>query len=172
MIKVSETKLKGVRSIAVDCFEDHRGVYVETYNEQEYRNAGIDVDFIQDDISVSSKHVLRGLHGDQSTWKLISCLLGKFYLVVLNMDKESDQYGQWDSFVLSDRDYTQVLVPPKFANGHLVLSEKAIFHYKQSSYYHPEDQFTIKWNDPEYKIWWPIDKPILSQRDQLGYFVK
>ena len=93
--------------------------------------------FLQDDISVSSQHVLRGIHGDAETWKLISCMYGKFYLVVVNCDNDSPDFGKWQSFVLSDRNRHQVLIPPKHGNGHLVLSEKAIFHYKQNTYYNP-----------------------------------
>ena len=171
-MNVSKTKLDGVLLITPPTvFEDFRGTYVETYNEEAYREAGIDVRFVQDDISESSRSVLRGLHGDEETWKLISCLLGKFYLMVINWDRTSPQYRQWVSFALSDRNRQQVLVPPKFGNGHLVLSEKSIFHYKQSSYYNPKGQFTIKWNDPELDMWWPVRNPIVSRRDDAGEFV-
>lgn len=167
MIEVSKTKLDGVLLIKPPTiFEDFRGTYVEIYNEKLYKEAGIDVDFIQDDISVSAKDVLRGIHGDNETWKLISCLYGKFYLVVVNWDKSSKQFRQWDSFVLSDNNRHQVLVPPKFGNGHLVLSEQAIFHYKQSTYYNRAGQFTLLWNNPEINILWPVKNPIVSKRDE------
>ena len=120
----------------------------------------------RDDISVSSRHVLRGIHGDGNTWKLISCLSGKFYLVVVNNDPSSSQYQQWESFVLSGENHQQVLIPPRFGNGHLVLSEQAIFHYKQTTYYDRQSQFTMLWNDPSLNIWWPIKNPILSKRDE------
>jgi dTDP-4-dehydrorhamnose 3,5-epimerase len=165
-MEVTKGKLDGVVVIKPPTiFEDFRGTYVETYNEQIYKEAGITVDFVQDDISVSTQHVLRGIHGDQETWKLISCLSGKFYLVVVNWDSASPQYGQWESFTLSEQNRLQVLVPPKFGNGHVVLSEQAIFHYKQSSYYNRAGQFTLIWNDPQLKIWWPIEHPIVSRRD-------
>jgi len=146
-------------------FQDFRGTYVETYNEKLYNEAGIKVKFIQDDIATSSKHVLRGIHGDSETWKLVSCLYGEFYLVVVNYDDASAQFGKWESFVLSDQNRLQVLIPPKFGNGHLVLSDKAIFHYKQSTYYNRAGQFTLLWNDPKLNIQWPINNPILSRRD-------
>jgi dTDP-4-dehydrorhamnose 3,5-epimerase len=146
-------------------FEDFRGSYVETWNRDLYRAAGIDLDFVQDDISVSTRHVLRGIHGDQKTWKLISCLHGKFYLVVVNWDERSPQYGRWEGFTLSDQNRLQVLVPPRFGNGHLVLSESAIFHYKQTTSYDRASQFTLLWNDPALGIWWPVKQPILSRRD-------
>lgn len=166
MIEIKKTKLEGVLQIMPPTiFKDFRGEYVETYNAKLYRQAGINIEFLQDDISVSSKNVLRGIHGDNETWKLISCLYGKFHLVVVNWDKESPQFRQWDAFTLSDENRLQILIPPKFGNGHLVLSELAIFHYKQSSYYNRAGQFTILWNDPALKISWPIYNPILSKRD-------
>lgn len=167
-MKVWKEKLTGVLVVEPDAFEDHRGEYVETYNERVYKESGIDVAFVQDDISVSSKHVLRGIHGDATTWKLISCLHGKFYLVVVNCNTESPEFGAWQSFILSDRNRRQVLVPPKFGNGHLVLSDLAIFHYKQSTYYDRSGQFTYRWDDPVFSIWWPITTPILSMRDAIA----
>ena len=167
MLNVKKTKLEGVRLIEPPtCFEDFRGTYVELYNAPLYREAGIDVEFVQDDISVSSQYVLRGIHGDAKTWKLVSCLEGKFYLVVVNWDETSKEYRQWESFVLSEQNRLQVLIPPRFGNGHLVLSERAIFHYKQSTLYDRAGQFTLLWNDPALQIWWPIKNPILSSRDE------
>jgi dTDP-4-dehydrorhamnose 3,5-epimerase len=147
-------------------FEDFRGSYVELYNDEIYRSAGITADFIQDDISTSSKHVLRGIHGDRETWKLVSCLYGAFYLVVVDCNEGSAQFHQWEGFTLSDRNRLQVLIPPGFGNGHMVLSDSAIFHYKQSTYYDRSSQFTYAWNDPALGIWWPVATPIVSQRDQ------
>lgn len=170
-MEVIKTKMEGVLRIKLDVSEDFRGQYVETYNEKLYRSKGIDIKFIQDDISVSSKGVLRGIHGDEETWKLISCHYGKFYLVVVNCDKESSEFGKWESFVLSDTNREQVLVPPKHGNGHLVLTDQAIFHYKQNTYYNPKLQFTYKWNDPQLNIWWPNEIPILSRRDEIGHFI-
>lgn len=165
MIQVNKTELDGVLLVKPDVFEDHRGHYVETYNEKLYHEHGITVKFVQDDISVSSRHVLRGVHGDNYTWKLISCLYGQLYLVVVNCDGTSSHFGKWQAFELSDANRWQVLVPPKYGNGHLVLSRQAIFHYKQSTYYHPQSQFTYHWDDPRFSIWWPVKNPILSVRD-------
>ena len=165
-MEIQASDLEGVKIITPPTiFEDFRGSYVETYNEAIYNANGIDTKFIQDDISTSTRHVLRGIHGDQNTWKLVSCLYGSFYLVVVNNDPESEQYRQWASFTLSDQNHKQVLIPPKFGNGHLVLSDKAIFHYKQNSNYDRSSQFTLKWNDADLNIWWPISNPILSIRD-------
>jgi len=165
-LHVEKTRLEGVRVISPPTnFEDFRGSYVELYNKELFHKAGITQDFIQDDISTSSKHVLRGIHGDQDTWKLVSCLEGSFYLLVVNQDESSTQFGKWESFTLSDRNRLQVLIPPKFGNGHVVLSDSAIFHYKQTTTYNRASQFTILWNDPKFDFWWPVMNPILSQRD-------
>ena len=165
-MEVTKTKLDGVLLIKPPTiFEDFRGSYVETYNEELYNKSGVTVKFVQDDISTSTQHVLRGLHGDAETWKLVSCLFGKFYFVVINHIEGSPQFAQWEAFTLSATNRLQVLVPPNFGNGHLVMSDMAIFHYKQSAYYDSKGQFTIAWNDPRFKIWWPIKTPIVSQRD-------
>jgi dTDP-4-dehydrorhamnose 3,5-epimerase len=170
-MEVKTTDLSSVLLIKPEVFEDHRGEYVETYNEALYKSKGIQIHFVEDDISVSRKNVLRGIHGDQETWKLISCHYGSFYLVVVNCDVESEHFGKWQSFILSDKNRHQILIPPKHGNGHLVLSDWTIFHYKQSSTYHPTGQFTYKWDDPRLNIWWPIKNPILSKRDEFGHFV-
>ena len=171
-MKIEKTNLTNVLRITPDKFKDHRGYYIETYNKNNYKKNGIAINFIQDDISVSFKNVLRGIHGDQESWKLISCLEGEFLLVVVNYDENSPQFKKWESFTLTENNTIQILVPPKFGNGHLVLTDRAIFHYKQSTYYNPNGQFTIRWNDPEYNITWPISIPILSKRDELGHFVE
>lgn len=166
MIKIEQTGLDGVLHIKPYVFEDFRGHYVETYNDKIYKEAGIDLKFIQDDVSVSSRNVLRGIHGDTVTHKLLSCLHGKIYFVVVNCDKGSDQFGRWQSFILTDTAYNQVLVPPGYGNGYFVLSDKAVFSYKQTTYYDRSKQFTYLWNDPKFNIFWPVDNPILSARDK------
>jgi dTDP-4-dehydrorhamnose 3,5-epimerase len=162
---IDKTSLTGVMKIGLTSFEDHRGSYSETYNKNFFLENGIDIEFLQDDISVSKKNVLRGIHGDQKTWKLITCLYGEFQLIVVNNDLQSNEYKKWESFYLSFENKIQILVPPKFGNGHLVLSDKCIFHYKQNSEYDRLGQFTIKWNDPSFGFKWSISDPILSERD-------
>ncbi|MDA9890541.1 dTDP-4-dehydrorhamnose 3,5-epimerase family protein [Candidatus Pelagibacter sp.] len=165
-MKVEKTNLEGVLIIDPPTnFIDFRGSYIETYNERLYKKHGITEDFIQDDISASKKNVLRGIHGDKNTCKLVTCLYGEFYLVVVNNNPHSQQFKKWQSFNLSDKNRKQVLIPPMYGNGHLVISDKAIFHYKQTTEYNREGQFTIMWNDPEFKIKWPVKNPILSKRD-------
>ena len=170
-MEVLTTELKSVLLIQPDIFEDHRGEYSMTFNKNLYAEKGIKIEFVEDDISVSSKHVLRGIHGDDETWKLISCLYGKFYFVVVNCDQNNPNFGQWQAFTISDHNRKQVLIPPKHGNGHVVLSDNAIFHYKQSQYYNPKGQFTYKWDNPNFNIWWPIKNPILSERDEIGNYV-
>lgn len=185
MIKVSKTKLEGVLIFKLDPFEDFRGEYVETFNEKFYQEEiaknlkgtvyekdAANIRFVEDDISTGTKGVLKGIHGDTKTWKLVQCLYGKFYLVVLNNNPKSKDYGKWESFTLSDKNRIQILVPPLYGNGHLVLSDQDIYHYKQSAYYDPEGQFTIRWDDPEFRVWWPLKNPILSLRDETGRRLK
>ena len=163
---IEPTNLDGVKLITPPTnFEDFRGSYIEIYNQSAYHQAGLKEAFIQDDISTSRKNVLRGVHGDATTWKLISCLYGAFYLVVVNNDPTSLEFKKWEAFTLSDQNRKQILIPPKFGNGHLVLTDIAIFHYKQTTEYDRSGQFTIIWNDPNYGLWWPVKQPILSIRD-------
>ena len=163
---VEKTKLNGVLLINPhDTFSDFRGTYTEIYNEKIYNDAGITDKFIQDDYSLSRKHVLRGIHGDDQTAKLITCLQGEIHVVVVNNDETSPQFHQWQSFRLSESNKLQVYIPAKFGNSFVTLSDTSIFYYKQTTYYDRSRQFTLKWNDPDLKIEWPVDDPILSERD-------
>ncbi len=164
MIEVYQTSLPDVLKIKNELFRDHRGTYREIYNKEEYLNAGIKPEFVTRSYSTSRRNVLRGLHGDPKTWKLISCTRGKFYLVVMNYDEYSAYFGKWESFILTPRNCIQILIPPMHANGHLILSSWATFDYHQSEYYTDgSNQFSVRWNDPRFNIVWPI--PILSARD-------
>jgi len=166
MIEVSKTKLPGVLKIRRQFFQDPRGFQFEIYNRRDYFKKGMVVDFVQDNISCSKRNVLRGLHGDIQTWKLISCLFGKLFFVVANYDPSSKDFGRWQSFILTPKNNLQILVPPRHLNGHLIMSDQAIFHYKLSEYYSgAENQFSVRWNDSRFDIKWPVDNPILSQRD-------
>lgn len=168
-MKITETKLKGVMLVEpATLSDDHRGVEREIYNQESFQQVGIDVDFVAEDISVSPKGVLRGIHGDDKTWKLVSCLLGSYHLVVVNWQEGSPQKGQWESFVISGQNRRQVLIPPYFGNGFVMLSENVVFHYKQSAYFSREGQFTLRWNDPALKIDWPVVPMIVSLRDEMA----
>ena len=166
-------KLGEVVIIQPDIFYDYRGEYVETWNVENYKifdhivNNNQPIEFKQDDISTSVKHTLRGLHGDNKTWKLVSCIYGSLLQVVVDMNYDSATYLDWELFSINDKNRQQILVPPGYANGHLVMSDFGIFSYKQSTLYGgAEEQFTVKWNDPKINIPWPINNPILSSRDK------
>jgi dTDP-4-dehydrorhamnose 3,5-epimerase len=118
--------------------------------------------------SRSYKGVLRGLHYDNKTWKLVQALVGEIYLIVLDVREGSPTYGKWESYIISERTRDQVLVPPGFANGHFALTD-CIFHYNlfyEGDYVDENKQGVIKWNDPKFNIEWPTDKPILQKRDR------
>jgi dTDP-4-dehydrorhamnose 3,5-epimerase len=160
--------LPEVAIIQPSIFYDYRGEYVETWNQEHYKafNFG-KIEFKQDDISTSVKHTLRGLHGDFETWKLVQCLYGSLLQVVVDMRPDSENYLKHDMFPINDKNRNQILVPPGFANGHLVISDFGIFSYKQSTLYKGAGaQFTVRWNDSKVNIAWPIENPILSSRDK------
>jgi len=171
-ITVHKTNLERVLLIRPSIFEDHRGTYVETHNIEDYKKNGIEIEFVRDDISTSSKDVLRGVHYDDKTWKLIQCMYGEIFFVVVDMRTDSLNYLKWQSFILSSHNRNQVLVPPVFGNGHLVLSESCIFHYKMSEYYDPDNEKGLKWDDPKIGITWPIKEPILSDKDKNAEYLK
>jgi dTDP-4-dehydrorhamnose 3,5-epimerase len=153
-----------------DSFEDYRGE-LYTIFKQEYN----ELMFNHDKVAISRQNVLRGLHGDSKSWKLITCLAGEIYLVVLDNRPESPNYLKWDSVVLTSKNKKSVLVPPMFANGHLVLSQEATFFYKwaySGNYPDIQDQFSLNWNDPKLNIHWPINNPILSDRDKNSKFIQ
>ena len=154
-----------IRKYKNNSFIDHRGFYWTSWK----KNSINKMDFKHDKFSLSKKNVLRGLHGDNKTWKLVSCPFGKFLLVVVNCSKNSKNYLKRKSCVLSHENGIQILIPPNYANCHLCLSEKCLFHYKlkyKGSYFDTKKQFSLRWNDPKINIKWGIKKPILSLRDK------
>jgi dTDP-4-dehydrorhamnose 3,5-epimerase len=164
-MRILDTALDGVKLVQPVVYEDFRGTNFELYNETKFRDEVIFNNFVVDSISTSRKHTLRGIHGDNKTRKLVSCLYGTIHMVIINRDPDSKQYNQWFTITLSDRNKYQLLIPAKFGNGHLVMSDEAVFSYKLSEYYDRDSQFTIKWNDPMHNFFWPIKNPILSERD-------
>ena len=149
-----------------DVFYDYRGELWTLWKENEYPQ--LDLKFNHDKISTSRKHVLRGIHGDYKSWKMVECLYGELYFVVVDNRPNSEFYKKWDWMMLSDKKRQAVLIPPGFGNGFLVMSDFSIFHYKWSyvgEYPDVNEQFTIKWNDPEINIHWGISNPILQKRD-------
>ncbi len=165
MLNIEETTLKGVYLVKLSAHEDARGNFYETYNEKEYCEAGLTAKFIQDDISKSVKGVLKGMHGDAGTYKLVQCVYGTVYAVILNCDETSPDFGKWESFILSDENKYQLYIPPMYGNGYYVMSDIAVYTYKQSTYYGEYKQFTYKWNDERFGIKWPAEVSIISERD-------
>ena len=122
---------------------------------------------------MNKKNVFRGIHGDQKTWKLFSCIYGKCESIIVNCNRNSKNFGLWEKFILSPKNYFQILIPPCFGNSFLVLSEFSICHYKQTSYYEGvQKQFTYNYKDPKFKIKLSYPKPILSKRDINSKFVE
>ena len=158
--------IKGIKIIKGSIFKDRRGKLWTSWK----KNKKILLNFKHDKFSISKKNVFRGLHYDQKTWKLISCVYGKIFFVVINCKKSSKDYLKVYSTILSDKENTQILVPPGYANGHLCLSDNCVFHYKLSykgKYSDVNDQEVLKWNDPRIKINWPTkQKLITSKRDK------
>ena len=148
-----------------DRFVDYRGDIWTTYKKSSFP---VDIEFKHDKYSSSRHNVLRGIHGDFETWKLVSCLYGELYFVIVDNRKDSHNYNKWDWMILDDRSRKSVLLPPGFGNGFYVLSDKSIFSYKLSypvEYSDIDKQFSIKWNDPELNIKWPCSSPVLQERD-------
>ncbi len=155
-------KIKDVKIITLDVFTDYRGDICTLWKKDNRYP-----EFVHDKIATSRKNVIRGIHGDFKSTKLVTCLYGELYFVVIDNRPDSETYMQWDSIILDDRSRKQVLLPPGVGNGFCVLSHKSVFHYKWSypgKYPDVEDQFTIKWN--RLNINWPINNPILSKRDK------
>ena len=149
-----------------DIFTDFRGDLLTLWNKDYFEPQ---LDFKHNKISTSRKHVLRGMHGDNKSWKLTSCLYGEMYFVVIDARPESENYLKWDSIILNDRSRKLILTPPRFAIGFLVLSDQALLNYMwayEGEYADVDSQFTIKWNDPKVNIVWPIENPLLSLRDK------
>ena len=174
-MKVTESGIKGVFIIEPDVYEDDRGFFMETFHKERYRKLlGINLDFVQDNISRSSKNVLRGMHFQKNypQGKIVSASRGEILDVVVDLRKDSPTYGTWESFRLSEKNKLQVWIPPRFAHGFLVVSDSADIDYKCTEYYHPEDELCLMWNDPEVAIDWTINDPILTEKDKKGLFLK
>jgi dTDP-4-dehydrorhamnose 3,5-epimerase len=167
-MNVIKTKLDDCVIIEPKVFGDERGFFLETFQAERYLEvAKISLPFIQDNHSRSSRGVLRGLHFQKTKpqGKLVRVVRGKVYDVAVDMRKDSLTFGQWESVILSEDNKTQLWVPPGFAHGFVALSDTADFEYKCTDFYDSSDEGSILWNDPELNIPWPIDNPILSDKD-------
>ena len=174
-MKVTESGIKGVYIIEPDVYIDDRGFFMETFHIEKYRKLlGMNLDFVQDNISRSSRNVLRGMHFQRNypQGKIVKVSRGEILDVIVDLRKDSPTYGTWESFKLSEQNKLQVWIPPGFAHGFLVMSDSADFEYNCTEYYHPEDEHCLMWNDPEVAIDWPINDPILSEKDKKGLSLK
>lgn len=173
-MNVISTQLPGVLIIEPKIFGDERGFFLETFQAERYREAGISYDFVQDNHSRSTKGVLRGLHFQKTKpqGKLVRVVLGEVFDVAADINPDSPTYGQWEGIVLSAENKRQFFVPPGYAHGFLVLSKSADFEYKCTDYYDPQDEGAVHWKDPDLNIEWPLEAPLLSEKDRNAPFLR
>ncbi|AYZ19796.1 MULTISPECIES: dTDP-4-dehydrorhamnose 3,5-epimerase [Klebsiella] len=170
-MQVLDTKIKDVKIIQPKVFGDARGFFLETFEKNRYRDMlNLDLDFVQDNHSRSSKGVLRGLHFQKHNpqGKLVRVVRGTVFDVAVDIRKDSPTFGEWQGVILSEDNKTQFWIPPGLAHGFVVISDIADFEYKCTDYYTPENERCLIWNDPDIGIDWPIDKPLLSEKDKAG----
>lgn len=170
--KFSSTSIEGLRVIEPRRFNDDRGYFLESYKKTDFKAAGIDCEFVQDNQSFSKKGVLRGLHYqiNHPQAKLVRVLSGEVYDVAVDLRLGSPTYGKWEGVFLSSENEKQLFVPRGFAHGFFVLSESAIVCYKCDDVYHPNDEGGILWNDPELGVEWPkeaYESAVLSEKDKI-----
>ncbi len=163
-----ETEVPGVILVEPTVHRDERGFFVETYHGPRYREGGIDAVFLQDNHSRSTRGTLRGLHGQfpRSQGKLVRVIEGEIYDVAVDARRGSPSYGKYAAATLSADNFLQLWVPHGFVHGFYVTSEVAQVEYKCTDVYHPEDEFSVAWNDPDLGIPWPVPDPILSAKDR------
>lgn len=168
-LKTLQTDLPGVLVFEPDVFGDARGFFMESFNARRYIDAGLpdDLAFVQDNLSRSARGVLRGLHFQHPNpqGKLVGVLEGEVFDVAVDIRVGSPTFGRWTGATLSAGNKRQLWVPPDFAHGFVVTSESALFFYKCTDYYSPEDEGSILWNDPSIEIEWPVEAPALSEKD-------
>jgi dTDP-4-dehydrorhamnose 3,5-epimerase len=162
------TELAGVIVVEPDVFRDERGFFLETFSRAKYARGGIDCEFLQDNHSRSQRNTIRGLHAQRQhpQGKLVRVLIGSILDVVVDIRRDSPTYLKWISVELSADNFRQIYVPPGFAHGICITSDVADIEYKCTDYYDPKDELRIAWNDPAIGIKWPIENPILSDKDR------
>ena len=167
-MNVISTSLSDVYILEPKVFEDHRGFFMETYHYERFGKSGIDRMFVQDNLSYSVKNTLRGLHYQlhHPQAKLVQVITGKIYDVAVDIRQGSPSFGKWTGATLSAQNHHQMFIPEGFAHGFCVLSKTAHVLYKCTDVYHPDDERGILWSDPEIGIEWPVNNPILSERDR------
>jgi dTDP-4-dehydrorhamnose 3,5-epimerase len=173
-MKTIKPPIEGLIVIEPDVFGDSRGFFLESWNRKKYAQIGIDVDFVQDNMSFSQKGTLRGLHfqNPQSQGKLVSVIAGEVYDVAVDIRHGSPTFGKWFGVTLSSDNKKQFYVPPGFAHGFCVTSDTALFAYKCTDFYAPEFEGSFLWNDPDLGIDWPVTEPLLSAKDRAGIPLK
>ena len=170
-ITVTPCDIEGLYVIEPTVFKDERGYFVETYNQNDMKEAGLDMVFVQDNQSTSTRGVLRGLHFQKQfpQGKLVRVVRGKVFDVAVDLRSDSKTYGKWFGVELSAENMKQFYIPEGFAHGFLVLSDEAEFCYKCTDFYHPGDEGGLAWNDPEIGVEWPLEEGvdlIISEKDQ------
>ena len=169
-LDIRSTGIGGVKLIIhSQTFKDFRGFYRKLWDADSYKKV-TDEDFVEDDISVSHRNVLRGIHGDFQTSKLVNVVNGSVYNVAVDNRKDSPTFLKHQFFLLTDENGYQLFLPPGVGNGLLVLEDNTVYHYKQTRHYMYGQQFTFRWNDPKLGIEWFIKDPILSNRDRNGFY--
>ena len=173
-MKIIDTKIPEVKALEPDVFGDDRGFFVETFRDSWFRECVANVHFVQDNHSKSRRGILRGLHYqlEHTQGKLVRVIAGEVFDVAVDVREGSPTFGQWVGEILSSENKRQLWVPAGFAHGFYVTSESAEFVYKCTDYYHPESEKSIRWNDPELEINWPLvdgDPPLLSEKDSRGF---
>ena len=170
-ITVTPCDIEGLYVIEPTVFKDERGYFVETYNQNDMKEAGLDMVFVQDNQSMSTRGVLRGLHFQKQfpQGKLVRVVRGKVFAVAVDLRSDSKTYGKWFGVELSAENMKQLYIPEGLAHGFLVLSDEAEFCYKCTDFYHPGDEGGLAWNDPEIGGEWPLEEGvdlIISEKDQ------
>jgi dTDP-4-dehydrorhamnose 3,5-epimerase len=160
------TVIEGVVLIEPTVHDDERGFVLETFRDSEMHDLGVEVHFVQDNQSRSDARVLRGLHMQRGQAKLVRCPRGRIFDVAVDLRPDSPTYKRWEGYELDDVDHRQLFIPAGFGHGFCVLSEVADVLYRLSSYYDPDLESGIAWDDPEVAVHWPISDPILSERDR------
>lgn len=174
-MKIEKTFIDGLLVITPDVFKDSRGFFYESFNNLKYKDIGLNLDFVQDNISKSSKNTIRGLHyqiGEYAQGKLCSVIQGKVLDIAVDIRFGSDTFGKYFKIELDENDKKQIWVPPGFAHGFAVLEDETIFTYKCTANYNKESERTIIYNDPDLNIDWQIKQPIISEKDKLGKHLK
>lgn len=166
-MNVIRCELEGLVVLEPKVFGDSRGFFLETWNARRYREAGIAADFVQDNLSLSRRGILRGLHFQNPApqGKLVMVLQGEVFDVAVDIRRSSPTFGRWHGMHLSAENKRQFFIPPGFAHGFVVLSESALFHYKCTELYSPQHEMAIRWDDPDIGIRWPLAAPQLSEKD-------